>query len=100
MVVLMSVRREAFKMTPSKRKVDSHTKWPMWMRDAFDKDRSEIGSLKGINHPKSDGRDNLSLRTSEGLKRVEWGQWVIRESSGELSVCNRHDFERKFEQSN
>ena len=96
----MDGRREAFKMTPGKRKLDSHPKWPRWMREAFSKDRSEIGSLKGINHPKSNGRDNLSLRTSEGLKRIEWGQWVIKHESGELSVCSRYEFESKYEPSN
>lgn len=85
---------EAFQMTPAHRQDNSE--WPEWMHKAWQKERSEEGSL----HPasvESDGTDQLEIKTLEGNHLVGWGDYIIQGVNGEIYPCKPDIFDKTYE---
>lgn len=81
-------------MTPERRA--SNTDWPEWMNEAWQKAPQQEGSLGATTHP-SDGKDELEIRTKEGVMRVAWGDWIIRGVQNELYPCKPDIFAATYE---
>lgn len=79
---------EAFQMTIARRA--SNEEWPNWLHMAWQKERSESGSL----HPtiEGTGEGTLSITTLEGEHLVSWGDWIIRGIAGEIYPCKPEIF--------
>ena len=86
---------EAFHMT--KEAIDEAIKdrwlWPGWLREAWDKDRHDEGSLFF-----DYAMDNfLTITTLEGPHKVTPGDWIIKGVKGELYPCKPDIFEATYE---
>lgn len=90
---------EAFQMIPTRR-VDN-SEWPQWLHVAWNRGEGEIGSLfpsKDFNTRMGDTRvDELNLVTSESVVRVNWGDWIVQDGLGELSVCSPEVFDMTYD---
>ena len=71
--------------------------WPEWLNVAWNKDQNEIGAVFPFNYPDSDGTDELSIHTLEGLHRVSFGDYIIQGVKGELYPCKPDIFEMTYE---
>lgn len=83
---------EAFQMTQAHRKDNSE--WPLWLHQAWDKERGEVGSLYPQGTLSDDGL--LSVGTLEGRLAVAWDDWITQED-GELSLCKPDIFAATYE---
>lgn len=86
---------EAFQMTLEHR--TDNRDWPQWMHEAWQKQRSEVGSLSPIDRLKSNGTDELAIHTLEGIHRVIFNDWIIRGIKGEIYPCKPDIFEATYE---
>lgn len=82
---------EAFQMTEARRA--SNSEWPKWMNEAWQKDGEELGSLRCVDFPNSDGTDKIEIRNADGVTLVEWGDWIIQGARGEIYACKPDVFE-------
>ena len=89
---------EAFQITAKSRADNSD--WPNWLNDAWQKDEYEIGSVHPTGRFKSDGTDRLEVKTINGWMIVDWGDWIIKDHTGELSVKEPDYFERSYDKVN
>ena len=83
---------EAFQMTKARR--TSNADWPNWMHRAWQSDRETVGSLYPTEKGTCDG--TLSIGTLEGQHLVSWGDWIIRDGTGELYSCKPDIFEATY----
>ena len=91
---------QAFQMNEERREDPSI--WPDWLHYAWQKDWDKPGSLKPLaNHGSSDRR--LTIRTLEsgsGHKDslvIEWNDWIIKGTQGELYPCKPDIFAATYE---
>ena len=89
------VEVEAFQMTQARR--ESNLEWPEWLNKAWQKDREEEGSLSPVDYPNSDGKDQLQIRTLEGVYLVGWRDWIVRGIKGEIYPCKPDIFEVTYD---
>jgi hypothetical protein len=85
---------EAFQLTKETRL--SNENWPTWMDEAWNKDRTEVGSL----HPAIVGTGDgpLLIHTLEGVMKVDFGDWIARGTSGELYPIKPDLFEKLYDE--
>lgn len=86
---------EAFQMTPARRA--DNVEWPRWMDEAWQKGGYNDGALGSVDYPNSDGTDKLQIRTKEGIMIVDWNDWIIRGTMGELYPIKPDIFEQVYE---
>lgn len=86
---------QAFQMT-QERRLDNRD-WPEWLNEAWNKKRSEVGSLYPID-PEQTGPSMLAIHTLEGDHQVSWGDYIIRGLKGELYPCKPDIFEMKYDE--
>ena len=85
----------AFQMTKERR--ENNSDWPQWLHEAWNKKRTDIGAVYPENYPKSDGTDNLMIRTLEGVHKVSWDDYIIRGVKWELYPCKPDIFELTYD---
>lgn len=86
---------EAFQMTRQRR--DDNSDWPCWLHMAWQKGPSGQGAVFASMYPNSNGKDKLAIQTLEGMMIVEWGDWIIKGSQGELYPCKPDVFAEVYE---
>ncbi len=86
---------EAFQMTRERRQIK--VDWPWWLVAAWDRPHAEVGAVWPIDFPKSDGQDQLCVRTLEGVMTIGWDDWIIRGVAGELYACKPDIFAATYE---
>ena len=86
---------EAFQMTHERRQ--SHKDWPVWLHQAWLKDKEVIGSLYPEDYPESNGNDRLRITTLEGNQLVSWGDYIIQGVQGEIYPCKPDIFDATYE---
>lgn len=86
---------EAIQMTEEARW--RYEKWPSWLVEASQKDRSEEGSVWVIGRFPKENRDKLVIHTLEGMMVVDWGDWIIKGTRGELYPCKPDVFADCYE---
>jgi len=84
---------QAFQMTKERRM--SNSDWPEWLHEAWNKS-NEPGALQRIDRD-ADMPDLLEILTLEGVHRVSWGDYIIRDVKGELYPCKPDIFEATYE---
>ncbi len=85
---------EAYQMTSERRWKSKD--WPEWLREAWNKDPSETGSLwcdKEIPHAAAD----LYITTLEGVMDIDWNDWIIKGIQNEIYPCKPDIFEMTYE---
>ena len=85
---------EAFQMTKAQRMDNSH--WPVWLHEAWNKDRDTPGSLQRVD-PSADLPDMLEIHTLEGKHLVSWDDWIICGVEGEIYPCKPSVFAETYE---
>ena len=85
----------AFQMTRERRA--DMSAWPSWLFAAWNKHHSEKGALFAENLNKSDGTDNLWIKTLEGDQLVSWDDYIIRGVKGEIYPCKPEIFEMTYD---
>lgn len=81
---------EAFQMTKEARHDNSN--WPNWLHNAWNTHSTINGALF------CDGKEDLAIRTLEGVLNVSWGDFIIQGVQGELYPCKPDIFEDTYEQ--
>jgi len=73
---------------------EDHTEWPSWLCDTWARP-----CLWGSPPPwiAPDSRGRMCIGTREGVYKVLWGDWIIKDANGELSVCKSDIFEATYE---
>lgn len=89
------VEIEAFQMTEDRRR--DNRDWPAWLNLAWNRHRSEEGSVWPEKFPYSDGLDKLKITTLEGTMTVDWGDYIIQGVNGELYPCKPDIFEKTYD---
>lgn len=84
---------EAFQITPKTRA--DNAEWPEWAHEAWNFDRSHVGSLSPYDIGTGDGP--LRVLTLEGAMRADFGDWIIRGVKGELYPCKPDIFAATYE---
>jgi hypothetical protein len=85
---------EAFQMTKERRMDNSE--WPWWLHEAWSKPESDPGSLCRRSNA-AELPDILVVRTLEGTMMVDWGDWIIRGTAGELYPCKPQIFDAIYD---
>lgn len=80
---------EAFQMTAERRQ--RQTDWPDWLREAFNKNHTEVGSVQ------TDGPTEMVIQTLEGEMTVRQDDFIIRGVNGELYPCKPDIFAKTYE---
>ena len=83
----------AFQMDGERRWDNSE--WPQWLHEAWNKESYELGALycpRGANW--------LYLHTINGVLLVSWGDYIIKDKYGELSLCGQEKFDDTYEVAN
>ena len=75
---------EAFQMTKKRRLNDAD--WPYWLQLAWQKDHNDVGMVGCEDFPDSNGKDKLIIRTLEGVKTVDWDNYIIQGVDGEFQI--------------
>ena len=83
---------EAFQMTEERRRDNSE--WPNWLNAAWQMDPGDKGALYCVEY---DDGDRLYIGTLEGVRRVNWNDWIIQGVVGELYPCKPDIFEATYE---
>lgn len=83
---------EAFQMTRAKRW--DNNDWPAWLHEAWQKDRSDEGSLSVAPDSPS---GLLDIHTLEGRHGVAWNDWIIQGVQGEIYPCKPDIFAETYE---
>lgn len=92
---------DAFQITNASRA--ERDTWPQWLKDAHlnDKAIATTGGVFPVDYPNSDGTDQLRLEVSGetgGMGgRVAWGDWIVRDADGQLSLCPADRFTAIYE---
>lgn len=86
---------EAFQMTEERR--GNNADWPQWLNQAWNMDRNEEGSLSPTSL-KSDGTDKLQVFTLEGTVTVDWGDFIIKGTQGEIYPCKPDIFHEVYDE--
>jgi hypothetical protein len=57
--------------------------WPEWVIEAFT-------SIRGLNGP-------LQIKTTRGLESIQWGDWIVRDIDGGISVVRNEVVKKEIE---
>lgn len=84
---------EAFQMTEEHR-WDKNSEWPEWLREAWNGDPGEAGSV----WPDANtGGKTLMCGTLEGVYCIDQGDWIIQGIKGEIYPCKPDIFEATYD---
>lgn len=86
---------EAVQLTPELRK--DFSQWPEWMYEAWCMPMGDVGSVYPVNYPRSKGDDPLVCVAKEGSQNACFGDWIIRNTAGDIYPCNQETFEAIYE---
>ena len=86
---------EAYQMTKERmedRAFQDESDWPKWLKEAWNKPMGKLGSLSfdSVSY-------HLVLDIPEGYRKVNEGDWIVRDAEGKLSVCHPDRFKRIYE---
>lgn len=76
---------------------EDNADWPIWLHKAWNLCIGEVGAVYPENVPFSDGKDQLRIKTLEGVMVVGWDDFIIRGVKGELYACKPDIFELTYE---
>lgn len=82
---------EAFQMTKERRW--DNKDWPNWLNQAWNKEHDEEGAMWCV----GDNKENLMIRTLEGVFGIAWDDWIIQGVNGEIYPCKPDIFEKTYE---
>ncbi len=85
---------EAFQMTKSRRWDNSE--WPQWLNEAWNEGSIWIDSDAEI-APGHQSAAELLCGTLEGVHRIAWNDWIIRDIKGEIYPCKPDIFEATYQ---
>ncbi len=85
---------EAFQMTLKTRWDNSE--WPNWLHQAWNKDPYEDGAVSIDNYDPD--REELVVRTLEGIMAIQWGDYIIQGVQDELYPCRKEIFEATYDE--
>lgn len=86
---------EAFQMTEERRRDNSE--WPGWLNEAWHKAPVAIWAVTPVNFPASDGTDQVLVNGPEEATIVGWGDFIVLEEDGSISVMHEDVFNATFE---
>ncbi len=78
---------QAFQMTFARRYND--VDWPEWLHNAW--------PTNVYPNPIDPDGHRLLIVTTRGPVKVSWNDWIIRDTQGNLSLCNSDIFESAYE---
>jgi hypothetical protein len=77
------------------RRIDN-TDWPEWMNRAWNEEAKAFGSLYPTQAGTGDGMISIGMR--DGQRAVSWGDWIIKDSGGELHLYSDDIFRATHEE--
>lgn len=83
---------DVFQMTKERRWDNSE--WPEWLHMAWN---SEPGENALWIDPDDPEKERIVCGTLEGVHRIEWDDWIIEGTEGELYPCKPHIFPNIYE---
>ena len=83
---------EAFQMTEARR--NDNSEWPDWLNQAWQMEPGEGSLFIDAGDP---ARQRLVVSTPEGVYRVIWNDWIIRDIKGGIYTCKPDIFEATYE---
>ena len=84
---------EAFQMTEERRW--DNRDWPEWLNRAW---QEKIGATGGVwCNPQPANPTSIFVGAVGGAVMVKWGDWIIKDWKGNLSVCAPNIFEETYE---
>ncbi len=89
---------EAFQMT-KERRWDS-SEWPEWLNQAWNAKTVKGGIWIDPGAPIAEGHDSVAellCGTLEGVRRIDWNDWIIQGVKGELYLRKPDIFEATHE---
>lgn len=89
---------EAFQFTRSNSQGGT---WPDWLIEAWNKNKERLGAfyleIERIEKGKR-AKFQYWVNTPDGSQPVEFGNYIIRESNGDLYCCNLERFKKLYEE--
>jgi len=90
---------EAFQMTKERRWDNSD--WPVWLNKAWQANPGEEGTIWiDPDAPIAEGHESaaeLLCGTLDGLRRIDWNDWIIKGVINELYPCKPDIFEMTYD---
>lgn len=68
------------------------SQWPEWLYEAWSMPVGTVGSVSPLDYPRSKGDDPLICYAKEGKQNANFGDWIIRNTSGDVYPCNAETF--------
>jgi len=73
-----------------------YSKWPVWLLQAWNKDRLSERAIWPESFSDLDGKSRLCIGTLEGTLTVEWDDYIIQGVEGELYPCKPDIFKKTY----